>query len=650
MARRSRKFRPSMHMLEERATPALFGVPWSDSSHLTVSFAPDGTTALNQSSSLHASLDPYFPNSEWQTILLHAIQTWSEVANLNIGFIQDSGTPFGSPGVPQGDSRFGDIRIGAVPMTDVLATAIPPDPILVDTLAGDIFLNTRSGFDPLTLYGVALHEVGHALGLGNSSDPLSVMHAPFDYRTSLSESDIAAIRSLYSPRRADMHEGRRGNENFNDATRIRYGDWFDGSAPLVIFGDMTTRSDVDNYSISIKEDFSGPLKVRLQTEGISLLAAKLSIFDSQGNLIESRSGAGAKGDTIALTLPHVREGEKYYLKVEPADASVFSVGRYGLAVSFEDLLTVDEETLESVLRGPYDHLSTRQIARLLLEPPGSTTDEGESNDTFRTATELDSISGFPENSQYRVTASISDVRDIDFYEFESPSTANGQTLVLTATVRAIGPNGAAQRIELFDSRQNRIPSTILTNGNGTFTIQAAGLSQDRDFYVRVGGGGAGDYRVDLRFSQSVTPLSTFANGTIHGVSPIATTLFIAETMVFGFAFSSTGPVSGTPVIFSIHDSVGNEVFSMTGATGDTLSGLTGFLPPGEYRARIRAVGSTAPIGFQLIGSSVSDPIGPQISDSSAPPLYVDPWDPEYYLYPTGAVSLDPYLWVYWSIE
>jgi len=319
-------------------------------------------------------------------------------------------------------------------------------------------------------------------------------------------------------------------------------------------------------------------------------------------------------------------------------------------VSFEDLSIVDEETLESVLRGPYDHLSARQIVRLMLDPPGSTSDEGESNDTFRTATELDSVPGYPKDSLYRVTARNSNGQDLDFYEFESPSTRNRQSLVLTASVRAIGPNGAAQRIELFDSRQKRIPSTILTNGNGTFTIQAAGLSPDKDFYVRVGGGGAGDYRVDLQFSQSVTPLTTFANGTMPGDSPVGTTLYIAETMVFGFALEATGPVSGIPVVLSIHDSLGNEVFSMTGATGDTLSRVTGFMAPGEYRARIRAVESTAPIGFRLLGSSVSDPIGPQISDSSSAPLYVDPWDPEYYLYPTGDVSLDPYLWVYWSIE
>ncbi len=651
MAKQSRKYQASLLVLEDRATPALFGVPWSDPTHLTVSFAPDGTKALNESSSLFGSLEPQIPNSEWQTILLHAIQTWSEVANVNVGLVDDSGSPFGSPGLTQSDSRFGDIRVGAFPMIDVLAEAIPPDPILVDSLAGDIFLNTHAGFDPVTLYGVALHEVGHALGLDTSDDPLSVMHGPFDHRTSLSESDIAAIRSLYGTRSADIHEGRTGNDISKNATRIKYNSGFDGSAPLVIFGDITTRNDIDNYFIPVLDTYSGPVSIRLQTEGISLLAAKLSVFDSRGNLVESRSGAGAKGDIIELMLPNVSPSDKYYLKVESADGSAFSVGRYGLAVSFENLLKVNDETLEAVLRGPYDSLSPRDIATLMLDPARSKfNDDAKSNDTFGTATALESAPGFPQYSHYRVTASNSDGADLDYYKFRAPSAANGQTLVLTATVRAVDPNGAAQRIELFDSRQNRIPSTILTNGNGSYTIQAAGLTSNTDYYVRIGRGNAGNYRLDLGFGQKITPVTTFANGTVDGRGAISTTLYIAETQVFGFVLDATGPVSGIPVIFSIFDSMGNQVFSMTGATGDTFSAVTGFLPPGEYRARIAANGATTPIRFRLSGSSVTDPIGPQMSDSASAPLYIDPWDPEFYLYPTGTASLDPYLWVFWSIE
>ena len=173
------RFRPRatlrMDALEDRVTPAQFNVPWADPTHLTVSFAPDGTPALNAPSNLFTTLDAQMPRATWRSVLLHAIQTWSEVAGVNVGVTTDSGQPFGTNGPTQGDSRFGDIRFGAVPMASELAVAIPPDPTLAGTLAGDIYLNARATFTPESLYSVALHEVGHALGIPSNAIPTSVM-------------------------------------------------------------------------------------------------------------------------------------------------------------------------------------------------------------------------------------------------------------------------------------------------------------------------------------------------------------------------------------------------------------------------------------------------------------------------------------------
>ena len=62
--------------LECRATPAQFGVPWTDSAHLTVSFVPDGTTIAGETSKLSSSLDAQLPRGVWQEAILKAIQTW----------------------------------------------------------------------------------------------------------------------------------------------------------------------------------------------------------------------------------------------------------------------------------------------------------------------------------------------------------------------------------------------------------------------------------------------------------------------------------------------------------------------------------------------------------------------------------------------
>ena len=56
----------------------------------------------------------------------------------------DGGQAFGAAGPVQGDTRFGDIRVGGVPMGgDALAATVPPDPFVSGSLAGAAF---RSGF------------------------------------------------------------------------------------------------------------------------------------------------------------------------------------------------------------------------------------------------------------------------------------------------------------------------------------------------------------------------------------------------------------------------------------------------------------------------------------------------------------------------
>src|SRR5262249_34717881 len=161
--------------------------------------------------------------------------------------------------------------------------AIPPDPFVSGTFAGDVLLN--SSIPPAnadTLYHVALHELGHALGLAPSTDPRSVMFNTFTVTNNPTASDVAAIRALYGARPADANEGQQPNDTRKEATRIRYSDGssdpaYDGSTPLVAYGDVTTRKDVDYFFLPNLLTYAGPLSVRLQTAGISLLAPKLTV-------------------------------------------------------------------------------------------------------------------------------------------------------------------------------------------------------------------------------------------------------------------------------------------------------------------------------------------------------------------------------------
>ncbi|MEZ6089530.1 MAG: matrixin family metalloprotease [Pirellulaceae bacterium] len=184
-------------------------LPWFDPSTLTYSFAPDGTVIANEASSLFDLLSP-LGDASWPQQVDAAFHAWLEPLGTTIHRATDSGQPFGVAGRTQGDVRFGDVRIGAIPLSDsVLATSIPHSAMVQGSWAGDILLNSNASWsDPQQLFAVMVHEFGHVLGLDHSSDPTSVMfiHGVHDIDTP-SPDDIQALRDLYAGIEFDHGEG-----------------------------------------------------------------------------------------------------------------------------------------------------------------------------------------------------------------------------------------------------------------------------------------------------------------------------------------------------------------------------------------------------------------------------------------------------------
>ncbi len=155
-----------------------------------------------------ASLGYYFgqlseklPTETARSELRRAFQEWARHARLS--FTEASGA---------GGEKTIDVLFGRGSHGDrypfdgrgrTLAHTFYPAPPNPESLAGDMHFDDdedwRQGADT-DLFSVALHETGHALGLGHSDSPAAVMYPYYRRATALAGEDIGALLELYAAR------------------------------------------------------------------------------------------------------------------------------------------------------------------------------------------------------------------------------------------------------------------------------------------------------------------------------------------------------------------------------------------------------------------------------------------------------------------
>lgn len=329
--------RPLLEGLEKRELLyATTGGLWSEPQRVTFSFAPDGTSVGGTPSAwFQAMAARGISQTTWQNQFREAAAIWEAVTNINFVEVADNGTAFSAAGNQQSDPRFGDIRIAGIPQSSsILGLCFYPPPYNGGTLAGDIVMNTSQAWNVNSTYDiltVALHEMGHALGMNESSIAQADMYGYYtSTNQALNSDDVTGVQTIYGGRHSAS-----GESNNAAGTATDISPYINGQSQVILAGlNVTTNSDYDWYKVTVPATTKGTMVVTMQSTGLSLLSPKLLVYNSSLSGLAQVAAPGAFGQTVSVTLSGVSPGQVYYFKAMAANTGPTGAGGYGLEVNF----------------------------------------------------------------------------------------------------------------------------------------------------------------------------------------------------------------------------------------------------------------------------------------------------------------------------
>jgi len=620
--------RPSLGLeaLSDRCLPTLFGIPWADPNHLTLSFAPDGTATPYGPSSAFATLGASVPTASWQRDLLRAFQTWAVSANIDIGLVADGGQPLGTVGAVQRDSRFADVRVAVAPLSSSLLASGAPFSWSGTTLSGDMVFNSAMSFgiglDPARydIFSLALHEAGHVFGLDHSTASGSAMNETYRYQTGLSASDVAALRGMYGARVADSFDSvaTGGNDKLARASMLPRDNGL--VTRLMATGDLTTLADMDFYKFSVPllGGITG-VSVRLQAAGLSLLAPSVTVFNSAGRVVASAVSADPLSNYLMMRFTPSLLGGTYYVKVDGATADVFGIGGYRLAVDMltpTSLLSPLAPLLSPILDGHTD--DTLGLARVLSPTPKPGPDS---------------------RFDFTFPGVIEDWSDVDRFKIHAPATPGAGSVTLNVMAWALETNGLDPRIQVYDATLGRsVAFQVLANDAGVMTVQVPDVNVQDDYVVSIlartpgGANDTGSYFLAADFNRfAMTEFDGVASDTVGTSATKSASLTINEAATFELALSAEAFVGGAAgVTMTLYNAAGQCILTLKANSDQPMTTAVRYLSEETYTVRYSyryTTGSNpaSAVEYNLFLLQLSEGAGPYATNtgssggSSSPP-------------------------------
>jgi hypothetical protein len=227
---------------------------------------------------------------------------------------------------------------------------------------------------------------------------------------------------------------------------------------------------------------------------------------------------------------------------------------------------------------------------------------------------------------------VSPASQSNYFQVTAPILPVAGTETLTVTAASTDSLGLHPFVTVFDANHNPVASTVIDNGNGTFTVQLLGVMPGASYFIQVSAltgtsQNMGGFYLAVEFNQdgatTFTQLgsSTMTQSTIVGYQ----SLTVAQSQLVEFSLSAmVGPsMPAAAVRMTVYDQNNNAVFTLVAFAGQPISTGNTFLSAGTYTVRFNAATQTgAPLSglvWNLAARSLTNPLDPMPIDPTQVP-------------------------------